>query len=247
MRQILMILFCAFIYPLYGQTNETGEFIAVIGEATGTYIPDMITFHFSINIIEKKQAEAVQKLNEQSNLFIDKVTNLGINSKQIKLSNYNLEEAFDYSSEKSKSIGYEASEDFELEIKYSTEVFNRFIDSISNTKFKNLSFTYEQTFSDSLSNQIRNDLITRASDNAMEIAQTLAKSRQVKLGTIYSIEYTRNVASLYGVLYIPPPPPPAEMDYAADMKRPEISSRISIKGIEKTQQVRLVIRINNER
>ncbi len=247
MRQILLLLFCANIFQLHGQTNSTGEFIAVIGEANGIYIPDMITFHFSINVVEKKQADAIQKLNEQANLFIDKVTNLGISSKQIKLSNYNLEEAFDYSNDKNKSIGYEASEDFELEIKYSTEDFNRFIDSVSHTKFKNLSFTYEQTFSDSLSNKIRNDLISKSSDNAMEIAQTLAKSRQIKLGAIYSIEYTRNVASLYGVLFVPPSPPSVAMGYAADMKRPEINSRISIKGIEKTQQVRLVIRINNER
>ena len=168
---------------------------------------------------------------------------LGIDSKDITLSNYNLEEAYDYSSEKAKNLGYEASESFELEIKYSDKSFNKFIDSISGTKFPNLSFSYERTFSDSLGNKIRNELIRQASDNAIEIAQTLAKSRKVILGDIYSIEYTRNNSSLYGLESIPPPP---TRQY--DLKEaPKISSRISLKGIEKTQQVRIVFRINNAR
>ena len=246
MKQIFIIVCCFFIYQLNGQTNKAGEFIAVIGEANETFVPDMITFHFSINVIEKKQIEAVRKLNDQANLFIDKVISLGINPKDITLSNYNLEEAFDYSSEKAKNLGYEASESFELAITYSDESFNKFIDSISGTKFANLSFSYERTFSDSLNNRIRNELIRQASDNAMEIAQTLAKSRKVILGDIYSIEYTRNNSSLYGLESIPPPPPPPTRQY--DLKEaPKISSRISLKGIEKTQQVRIVFRINNAR
>jgi uncharacterized protein YggE len=247
MRLILSILLIAFLNEAQAQTKDSGEFIAVIGEASETYIPDMITFHFSISVVEKKQADAVEKLTNQTNLFIDKVIKFGINPKQIELSNYRLEEAFDYMSEKNKSIGYAAAENFELEVKYSIENFNAFIDSISSTKFKNLSFTYEQTFSDSMSNQIRNELIRKASDNATEIAQALADSRQIKLGEIYSLEYTRNVSSLYGVLYIPPPPPPISSMNMDAMKQPQISRRISLPGIEKTQQVRIVFRINNER
>lgn len=206
----------------------------------------MITFHFSLNVIEKKQAEAVNKLNEQAGLFLNKVVNLGIDPKQIKLTHYNLQEAVDYSDNKMKSAGYEASESFELEIEYSGERFASFIDSISGTTFSDLSFTYELTFSDSLAGKIRNDLIQQASDNAAEIAQTLAESRNVTLGDVYSMEYTRGLTELYGVEFVPPPPPPREVTKAyAMMVAPEISSRITLKGIKQSQQVRIVYRINN--
>ena len=181
------------------------------------------------------------------NIFIDKVVNFGINPKEIKLSSYNLQEALDYSSDKAKSVGYEASESLELEIKYSEKSFNQFIDSISGTKFPNLSFNYMLTFSDSLRDQIVRDLIKKASYNAMDIAKTLADSRDVVLGDVYSIEYTKNIASLYGVEYIPPPPAVSEISY---QKRdsPQINSdRISLKGVEQTQQVRIVFRIINDR
>ena len=242
----LLIISCLFASQLYGQTNNSGAFIAIIGDAYGTFFPDMITFHFSINVIEKKQAEAVKKLNEQAELFIDKVVNLGIDPKQIKLTHYNLQEAYDYSDNKMKNAGYEASESFEIEIEYSSERFASFIDSISGTKFSDLSFTYELTFSDSLANKIRNDLIQQASNNAAEIAQTLAESRNVILGDVYSIEYTKGLSELYGAEFIPPPPPPPhEMTKALAMMAPEISSRITLKGIKQSQQVRIVYRINN--
>jgi uncharacterized protein YggE len=109
MRAILAILLFVCITYAQGQTNDSGEFIAVIGEASGTYVPDMITFHFSINIVEKKQADAVEKLTYQTNLFIEKVINFGINPKKIELLNYRLEEAIDYLSDKNKSLGYQAS------------------------------------------------------------------------------------------------------------------------------------------
>lgn len=247
MRRLLFITIC-FIYfgQIYSQTASQGEYIAVIGEAKGTYVPDMITFHFSVNVIEKKQLNAVEKLNVQSTLFVEKVIEFGINPKEIKLSDYSLQEAFDYSDDKVKNIGYEASESFELEIKYSDKEFNRFVDSISNTKFPNLTFSYVMTFSDSLRKKIKNELIIKASENAKEIAQNLADSRKVKLGEVYSIEYTGNIASLYGQLILPPPPPPQILN-RDKMDAPKISSSISMKGIENEQQVRIVFRINNAR
>jgi uncharacterized protein YggE len=247
MKKVILIALFLKTAQLFCQTTISDNYIAVIGEARSTFVPDMITFNFSLNVTEKKQAEAVEKLNSQANLFIDKVSSLGINTKEIKLENFSLNEAFDYSGEKIKSIGYQASENFELEIKYSEKDFNMFIDSISGTKFANLSFTYNLTFSDSLRNKIKNELICQASDNAFQIAQTLAKSRNLELGDIYSIEYTENIAALYGEMTLPPPPPPPTMVYAAKMEISDYKSRISLKGIETTQQVRIIIRIKNAR
>jgi len=242
-----MLIFVMSI-PLYGQPNGSGQYIAVIGEASGSYVPDLILFDFSINATEKKQLDAVASLNNQAESLIKKLTDLGIDPKEIKLTNYDLSEAFDYSGDKPKSLGYEASESFELEVVYKLERFNSVIDSISKTKLKNLSFTYKMTFSDSLKNKIKNDLISKASDNAVKIAATLAESSNFKLESIYSIEYTGGNFELYGQSILPPPPPPAE-SYRVNymVAPPRIAASVSIKGIDLEEQVRIIYRIVNAR
>lgn len=244
MRRLLFILICFSFYQLNAQTINSGEYIAVIGKGSGSYVPDMVTFDFSISSIDKKQNIAVKKLNDQSERTIKRITSLGYNPKDIKLSNYNLGDAIDYSGEKPKNNGFEASISFELEIKYNDKDFNMFIDSISTSKIPDLSFTYQMSFSDSLRDKIKNELISKASDDANQTAKVLAKSRNLVLGNIFSIEYTANNYALYGegILPVPPPPPP-QMDRA--MESPRISASISMRGIQTEQQVRIIYRITN--
>jgi uncharacterized protein YggE len=242
MRQLFIITFCFSFIQISGQTLNSGEYIAVIGKATDSYIPDMVTFNFSINATEKKQNDAVYKMNDQSEKVIDIISRLGYNTKEIKLSNYELGEDIDYSGDKPKNNGYRASLSFELEIKYTEDSFNTLLDSISAHKIPDLNFTYTSTFSDELQDKIKKELITKASDNAESIAKTLARARNVELGNIFSIEYTNSNFSLYGQGILPPPPPPMEV-YAEQMSAPRISSSISMRGIFNSQEVRIIYRI----
>jgi uncharacterized protein YggE len=242
MRQLLIIPFYFFFIQLSGQTLSSGEYIAVIGKATDSYIPDMVSFDFSINAKEKKQLDAVRKLNEQSEKVIDIISRLGYDTKEIKLSNYTLGEDIDFSGDKPKNLGYQASISLELEIKYSEESFNALIDSISAHKIPDLNFTYTSSFSDELQKNIKEELIARASEDAASIASILAKSRNVELGDVFSIEYTDNNFSVYGQGILPPPPPPMEVSTAI-MEAPKISKRISMRGIFNSQEVRIIYKI----
>jgi uncharacterized protein YggE len=247
MKRILLFFICLISSQVFGQPNDSGQYIAVIGEASGSFVPDMIMFDFSIDATEKKQLDAVKSLNNQVELLIKKLIGLKIDPKDIKLTNYDLSEAFDYSGDKPKNIGYEATESFELELEYSLGKFNTIVDSISNTKLKNLSFTYKMTFSDSLKNIIKNELISKASDNAVEIANTLARSRDVKLENIYSIEYTGGNFELYGESILPPPPPPVEIRNLMKRDMPRIAESVSMKGIDLEEQVRIIYKVGNAR
>jgi uncharacterized protein YggE len=240
MKRAIIIFLVLFPFRLLGQPGDGGHYIAVIGEASGSYVPDMIVFNFSINATDKKQLEAVESLNKQVEVHINKLVSLGVKAKEIKLTNYGLDDAVDYSGEKPKNIGYEATESFELELKYSVGIFNMIVDSVSVTKMKDLSFSYLMTFSDSLKNVIKNELIKKASDNAEAIAVTLAKSRNVRLKSIFSIEYTGGNFDLYGKSILPPPPPPAEYYRMHKMKANEIAERVSMKGIDLDEQVRII-------
>lgn len=244
-RFVSLILFCLSI-TLSGQIANSGEFIAVIGKASGSFTPDMITFDFSINVKDKKQLSAVENLNNQANTLIERIVRLGIDPKKIKLSNYDLSEDFDYSDNKRKTAGFLASESFEFDISYSEEKFNTIIDSISITKIPDISFTYFLKASDSLRNQVKYDLVAKASDDAYEIAKTLAKRRGLTLGDIFSIEYTENISSLYGNTVLPPPPPPPMIDRLNDAA-PRISRKIALQQIDAQQEVRIVYKINNTR
>jgi uncharacterized protein YggE len=242
MKNLLIIAFSFLVLQISGQTITSGEYIAVIGKASESYIPDMVTFNLSINAKDKKQLEAVKKMNDQSEKTINTISRLGYDTKEIKLSNYELGEDFDYSGDKPKNNGFKASVSFELEIKYTEESFNELIDSISSKKIPDLTFTYTSSFSNDFQRKIKNELIRKASDDAESVAKVLAKSRNVELGDIFSIEFTDNNFSLYGQGILPPPPPP--MDVVADrMEAPRISKRISMMGIFNRQEVRIIYRI----
>ena len=245
MKHLLLIPLCLCFFQLNGQSLNSGEFIAVIGKASDSYVPDMVTFNFSISVTEKKQNDAIQKLNNQTEKTINIISRLGYNSKSIKLSDYSLGEDINYYGEKSKNNGYKASIDLELEIEYLEKKFNTFIDSISANKIPDLHFTYRSSFSDNLKDKIKKELISKASDDAQNIAQILAKSRNVALGDIFSIEYTDNNFSLYGQSILPPPPPPADM-YDANVAAPKISASISMREISSQQQVRIIYRIKKQ-
>ena len=240
----LTISSCA---SLIGQTLNSGEYIAVIGKGKGSYVPDMVTFNFNISVTDKKQNIAVQKLNDQSELAIKILSNIGYNQKDIKLSNFNLGKTVMYPIEKSKDNYFEANIEFELSIKYTENKFNAIIDTISSTRLPNLEFTYDMAFSDSLKTIIKNELIKKASDDAFQIATTLANSRNVSLGPLFSIEYTDNNFSLYGQSILPPPPPPLERFENSKMNAPRVSANIAVKGIQTEQQVRMIYKINNTR
>jgi uncharacterized protein YggE len=245
MKHLLLIPICLCFFQLNGQSLNSGEFIAVLGKATDSYVPDMVTFNFSISVTEKKQNDAILKLNIQIEKTINIISRLGYDSKEIKLSDYNLGEDINYYGEKPKNNGYKASIDLELEIEYLDNKFNAFIDSISANKIPDLHFTYRSSFSDNLKDKIKKELISKASDDAQNIAQILAKSRNVALGDIFSIEYTDNNFSLYGQSVLPPPPPPAEM-YDANVVAPKISARVSMREILTQQQVRIIYRIKKQ-
>jgi uncharacterized protein YggE len=246
MRRLILIPICFCFIQLTGQTINSGEYIAVIGKASDNYVPDMLTFNLDINTKDKKQKDAVQKLTDQAEKTIAIISRLGYDTKKVKLSTYNLGETFDYSGGKTKSNGYEASLSLELEIKYNEHDFNVFTDSITTNRIPDLNFTFQTSFSDSLRDVIKKELIAKASNDAENIARILAKSRNVTLGDIFSIEYTDNNFSLYGQGVLPPPPPPPS--YAADrMEAPKISKSISMKGISTRQEVRIIYRIQPDR
>jgi uncharacterized protein YggE len=245
MKYLLLIPLCLCFFQLNGQSLNSGEYIAVIGKASDSYVPDMVTFDFSISVTEKKQNEAVLKLNSQTEKTINIISRLGYNSKDIKLSDYSLGEDINYYGEKPKNNGYKASINLELEIKYSEKNFNAVIDSISANKIPDLNFTYRSSFSDSLKEKIKQELITKASGDAQNIAQILAKSRNVTLGDIFSIEYTDNNFSLYGQNILPPPPPSDAM-YDANIAPPKISANLSMRQISTQQQVRIIYRIKKQ-
>jgi len=244
MKRIIFLPFLFLYLQVFGQLSNSGEFIAVIGKSSGSYIPDMVTFNFLIKVTDKKQQIAIQKLEDLSDKTTRVLISLGYDPKQIKLSDYTLREDIDYLyGERPKNNGYSASMNFALEIKYTEKDFNTITDSISASNISDLNFTYRSSFSEELKDKIKKELISKASDDAQNIALILAKSRNVIIGDIYSIEYTDNNFNLYGRGILPPPPSSVEFDA---MDRPIAASSRTIKEIFTEQQVRIIYRIKKQ-
>lgn len=135
---------------------------------------------FEVRIIEKKQKDAVIKLNEQTIRLVNRLIKLGVKSEQIKMSNFYLNKAYDYSGSKNKNVGFETSLTLEYEVKFDKDKFYYLVDSITFSGFQNLYFTYHMSLSDSLKANVKKELISKATIEAKNFALTLSEASNVK-------------------------------------------------------------------
>jgi uncharacterized protein YggE len=245
MKYIISLLAIILILPgLYSQEIESGN-LKITGKAKKLLVPDIVTITFRFNIKDKSSSTAQNVLIQESNKLIDRLQKLGYDKNEIKLLAINVEEDWDYNGEKSKKIGFLATNEIELSIQYDPFKISQFIDSIRMSSFKYLEYSLKLELSESLKNSSRDILINKAIENAKHSADVISKSSNVVLDGISNIEYRDLVFNVASHEDIPPPPPPmAELSRVSARLRFE---NVALKELEVYEEVIINWRIKNVR
>jgi uncharacterized protein YggE len=245
MKYFLYVLAFVMIFPgLFSQETESGN-LKITGKAKKLLVPDIVTISFQFNVTDKSSSSAQNTLILETNKLIDRLQKLGYDRNDIKLLNINVEEDWDYNGEKSKKIGFLATNEIELSVQYDPIKISQLIDSIGMSSFKYLEYSLMLEISENLKNSSRDFLITTAIENAKRSAEVISKSSQVVLDGISNIEFRDLVFNTASHDDIPPPPPPmAEVSRASAKLRFE---SVALKETEVYEEVIIIWKIKNVR
>lgn len=189
MKRIISItlLIIAISTICYSQNNE--KTLKIIGKAKQVITPDMVNFTFNFSVKDKNQFEVQLKLTNETNKLVDFLLSLNYNKNEIKLSSFSISEDYDYDNDKPKKIGYEASSQIEIAVKFDALKISNFIDTLGKQSFKYMSYNFANEISEKLKNITRDSLIQHAIENAISNANTIAKHAKIELAGIQSILY----------------------------------------------------------
>jgi uncharacterized protein YggE len=245
MKYFIYVLALIMIFPsLFSQETESGS-LKITGKAKKLLVPDIVTISFQFSVADKSSSSAQNTLILETNKLIDRLQKLGYDKNDIKLLNFNVEDDWDYNGEKSKKIGFLATNEIELSVQYDPLKISQFIDSIRMSSFKNLEYSLKLEISENLKNSSRDYLITNAIENAKRSAEVISKSSHIVLDGISNIEYRDLVFNVASHEDIPPPPPPmADKSKASERLRFE---NVELKEMEVYEEVIIIWRIKNVR
>lgn len=192
---ILFFFLCLFLYTKFlgpfpfavnsVQTTKTDLF-QVTGQGSATAVPD--TAHISFGVT--KQATTVQDAQNQTNTVVnailDALKKLGINTKDLKTTNYSVNPNYNFNAGTQTITGYTVTQNIDLKVQPLDKV-NESIDTITKNGANlvgQVSFGFTDDKEQQLENEARKDAVTKARSKA----ESLSKAAGVHLGNVINIQ-----------------------------------------------------------
>jgi len=197
---LLIFAYAAISYVnSYSQSIEPSAFrsFTVSGEGKITAIPDVAQFTFSIITEGGKDIAKLQKENtEKGNKIIGFIKSQGVEDKDIKTQNYNLEPRYQYFNcyqpmdGKSKScpppeiVGYTIRQTVSIKVRDFAKIGDILAGVVENGANFVSQLSFEIDDIDKIKNQAREEAIKKAKEKA----ENIAKAGNFRLGKLLSIE-----------------------------------------------------------
>ena len=163
----------------------SGPEISATGNAEVKANPDMISVYANSQARDKDSSIAQQKALEISDKFVAELHALGIEDKDIELSNYNVYEDFDWSSSERKSLGFIASQSITVKLLE----FNKTLEVIkAATTAGALVNGINYELSMAKQNEYKAQALRQAGEDAKIKAESLAAGFGRKLGKLVSVQ-----------------------------------------------------------
>ncbi|MBS1647192.1 MAG: SIMPL domain-containing protein [Bacteroidetes bacterium] len=195
MKNALKTLFTTFALlgsiPFLAQTSaeKPTSTISLSGSASKKVSPDLAIISFNLSAKDVLGNLALSKLNTQTQQTITKITGAGFSKEQLKISNYGLNEDWEYTGGKSRKAGYSARQTLTLTFKMDKEKLNKLFAAFSDQQTENTQINFSTGLSEELQDKTQKELIALAINDATEKAHLIANAASLKIKAIKSIAY----------------------------------------------------------
>lgn len=174
-------------------TKDTLFTVSGTGEATA--VPDTAMVSLGVTKTASTVEEAQNQVNETINTITKDLKQLGIEEKDIKTSNYNVNPNYDYTSGKNTVTGYTVNANLDVKVK-DIEKANKAVDAATKdgaNQIGNVQFVLNDEKKKELENQARK----KAIDEAKEKAKSISDAAGIKLGKIINIQESGENPTIY--------------------------------------------------
>ncbi len=234
---LILVLLSVISFPVLGQEQNSGV-IKVTGTSKGKYMPDIIRLSLMVRSDAITQKEAILQTDIQFDKMIKKLLEIGVNVTDIKLRENNFGKKYECD-EKSPNL-YFAYKEVIIDIPNDKAKFIKLSDSIATFNIPEMIFSFSFLISDSYSQVIKKELIQKATDNAFEIANMIAKQKNIKVGDIISIDYYN---SNYNYNTYDNGYDDFSYDSSVIGNNPKMTTEISFREIELNEKINIQVKI----
>ncbi len=181
---LLVIKTLDIAYPFKVTITNTQQDLAVVGEGRVEVVPD--TAYVDVGITVNNQmtvAEARKKIDTINTLLIEAVKKLGIDTKEIKTSNYSVYPTYTYENNTSRITGYDGNATITVKTK-KTESVPHIIEEATKAGANQINNTRFVVDNPAI---YREEARSKAIKNAKDQAEKIAQSLGIKLGKVTNV------------------------------------------------------------
>lgn len=165
-------------------TTTKSDAFSVTGEGKASAIPDSTTTRVGVSANGVSAEQVKSQMNTKINSVVDSIKKLGIDQKDIKTENYNVNPTYDYSSSNQKITGYSANTTISIKAD-KTDLADQIIDAATKAGANVLgNVEFEVTDKTKAENEAREKAINQAKEKAL----VAAKAAGFSLGKIINYQ-----------------------------------------------------------
>ena len=214
------------------QSNSNLGVLEVQGQGRMRVQPDQTVVNIQVQSTNTEAGRAVQQVSDKVEQLLKKLQDAGFKKEEIKTSHFSLNENNQWVNDRMVRQGYNASQMLEVKFPLDPKRMTKLTNVFSETQ-EGVTFHFSFGLSDKLRQQVKEELIRKALQDAREKAAVIARSANIRLGSIRKIDYSPKGFSPYG---------PMEMRSAdmAVMEKQAQFPQTGIQDIEMTDQIMVI-------
>ena len=206
---VLPIVFCALLgasftaiaqgTPPTNQQNISNQgVLEVQGQGRMRVQPDQAMVMIQVQNTNTEAGRAVQVVTERVEQLLKKLQEAGFKKDEIKTSQFFLHENNQWVNDRMVRNGYTATQTLEIRFPLDQQRMTKLTNVFAGTQ-EGVTFNFSFGLSDKLRQQVKEELIRKALQDAREKASVIARSANIRLGSIRRIDYGNqgNMPSYY--------------------------------------------------
>jgi uncharacterized protein YggE len=197
MKTIFLAASILLLLKLTSSHSQTIQTINLVEECSMDVTPDLLLIDYNIESTDKKESESMAKLNAHVTAGLAELAKIGFPKEDLKLSGFNVNKDLDFTGGKMKDNGFRAEQNIRIKVPLAKkELIGKLMESMTIDPQVNVHVSVSSALSAELETKTREALIVKVIEQAKTKALLIAKSLNVILTDVHSVDQKSTLHSV---------------------------------------------------